>query len=125
MPTYDLEGKYACRAGGFIGEIHIRPEAIPIFVPAAVGPKDYTPPSFRQTETVLERARGLAGSLPRICFHGIALTVLEAVRLSNGAASVRLTINRWTNACFGVQYLHQGDSRSVASHLYYRNALDL
>ena len=53
-------------------------EAIPIFDPAAVGPIDYTPPSFRQTETVLEQA---PGTPPRgsscICFFGSTITVLR------------------------------------------------
>lgn len=43
VPTYDLEEKYACRAGGFIWEIHIHPEAVPIFVPAAVRLKELMP----------------------------------------------------------------------------------
>ena len=44
VPTYDLEGKYACRAGGSIGGIHIHPEAIPIFVPVRIGLTKKTQP---------------------------------------------------------------------------------
>ena len=32
---------------------------------------------FGDPGTVLVRARGLAGSLPRICFHGLTITVLR------------------------------------------------
>ena len=44
-------------------------EAIPIFDPAAVGPIDYTPPSFRQTETVLAQDPATnRGSTPAYAF---------------------------------------------------------